>query len=150
MALVRWRNRGELAPWSALGELEREINRVFRGFGGVPDLVDRDWMPAIDLRETDSAYIVEAEVPGLAKEEIELVIVDNVVTLKGERKKEHKVDEDGYHRFERRYGSFQRSFEVPGGFDNDKVDAKLEDGVLRVTLPKREEAKRKQIEVKVK
>lgn len=150
MALVRWRNRGDLAPWSALAELEREIGRVFRGFGGFPDLLERDWAPAVDLSETDNAYIFEADVPGMAKEDIELVIVDNVVTVKGERKNEHKVDEAGYHRFERNYGAFQRSFEVPGGFDNDKVEAKLEDGVLQVTLPKREEAKPKQIEVKVK
>lgn len=150
MALVRWRNRGELAPWSALTDLEREFNRVLGGAPGFSDLFERDWVPAVDLRGTEDAYVLEADVPGLAKEDIELVAVDNVITLKGERKNEHEVSEDGYHRFERRYGSFQRSFEVPGGFDNDKVTATLEEGVLRVTLPKREEAKRKQIEVKTK
>ena len=150
MALVRWKNRGELTPWSALEDLEKEFSRVFRGIGGLPGWPASAWDPAVDLSEAEDAYILEADVPGLAKDDIELVVVDNVITLKGERKNEHKVDSAGYHRFERHSGSFQRSFEIPGGFDNDNVTAKLEEGVLRVTLPKREEAKRKQIEVKVK
>jgi len=150
MALVRWKDRGELSPWSALRDLESEFGRLFgdmtRDFG----LVDRGWVPAVDLKETDAAYVIEADMPGLKKEDIELVAVDNVVTLKGERKNEHEETRDGYHRFERRYGSFQRSFEIPGGFESGKIEAQYKDGVLTVTVPKREEAKPKQISVNVK
>ena len=149
MALVRWRNRGELSPWSALRDLEQQFNQVF---GGLDDRgsFEGAWTPAIDVSESDEAYTIEADLPGLTKDDIKLVVVDNVVALKGERKREHEAKADGYHRIERRYGAFQRSFEVPGGFDADKVNAKFEDGVLHVTLPKREEAKPKQIELKVK
>ena len=149
MALVCRRNHGELAPWSALRDLEREFTRLWKSTPPA-EWFDGAWAPAVDLTETEEAFIFEADVPGLAKDEIELVVLDNVVTIKGERKNEHNAEQQGYSRFERHYGAFQRSFEVPGGFDNDKVEAKLEHGVLRVTLPKREETKPKQIEVKVK
>ena len=150
MALVRWKNRGELTPWSALGDLEGQLGWLFDDFTRGFVVPERGWAPAVDLKETEDAYVIEADVPGLKKDEIGLVIVDNVVTLKGERKNEHESTNGGYHRFERRYGSFQRSFEIPGGFENDKVEANYTHGVLTVTLPKREEAKPKQIEVKVK
>ena len=150
MALVRWKDRGALSPWSALHDFEGQFSRLFGELTRDAATPEFGWAPAVDLKETDDAYIVEADMPGLKKDEIDLVIVDNVVTLKGERKNEHKSTNGGYHRFERRYGSFQRSFEIPGGFENDKVQAHYKQGVLTVTLPKREEAKPKQIQVKVK
>ena len=150
MALVRWRNRGELAPWSALRDMERNFNRLFAELGGETDWQLGIWSPAVDLTETDDAYTLEADLPGLTKDDVDVTVVDNVVTLKGERKQEQEVEERGHNRYERRYGAFQRSFEVPGGFAADKVEAKFKDGVLQVTLPKREETKPKQIEVKFK
>ncbi|HIJ74492.1 MAG TPA: Hsp20/alpha crystallin family protein [Candidatus Hydrogenedentes bacterium] len=150
MALVRWRNRGELAPWSALRDIEGQFNRLFAELAGEGDWRLGAWSPAVDLTETDEAYTLEADLPGLNKDDVEITAVDNVITLKGERKQEHEAREKGHHRYERRYGSFQRSFEVPGGFEAEKVDAKFEDGVLRVTLPKRKEAKPKHIQVKFK
>lgn len=150
MALVRWRNRNEAAPWSALRELEDEMSRVFGDQGpGWPGLAT-EWIPSVDLNEKDDEYVLEADLPGMTKDDIEVVAMDNAITVKGERKGEHESTGKGYHRFERRYGSFQRTFEIPGGFDSDKVDAKYEDGVLRVKLPKREESKPKQLNVKVK
>jgi len=150
MALVRWTRRGELSPWSALRDLEEQFGRVFGSLRDEGGWSEGAWAPAMDVTETPDAYIIEADLPGMKKDDIELVVLENLVTLKGERKFEHEKSSDGYSRFERRYGSFQRSFEVPGGFDGDKVTAAFEDGVLRVTLPKREEAKPKQIQVKVK
>ena len=150
MALVRWKNRGELSPWSALRDLEGQLTQLFedpfRDFGRP----DRGWAPRADLKETEDRYVLEADLPGLKREDIDLAIVDNVVTLKGERKNEREATEGGCHRIERRYGSFQRSFEIPGGFESKKVEAHYKDGVLSVTLPKRAEARPKQIEVKVK
>ena len=151
MALVRFRNRGELAPWSALREMERELSRVFGDFyGDNADLLNSAWAPQVDLSETEDEYVLQADLPGLKRDDVELVCVDNVVNLKGERRHESKEEKGGYHRIERRYGGFQRSFEIPGGFDADKVTASFEDGVLTVHLPKREEQKPKQIKVDVK
>jgi len=151
MALVRWKRRGESNPWSALRDLEDRFSRVFGTLGDDGGgWFEGAWVPSMDVTESEDAYTIEADLPGMKKDDIELVVVDNVVTLKGERKFEHENKAEGYHRFERRYGSFQRAFEVPGGFDSDKVTASFEDGVLRVALPKREDAKPKQIQVKVK
>jgi HSP20 family protein len=148
MALVRWKNRGEMTPFSALRDLEGQFNRMFdEMFEG--NAGGRGWSPAIDLVETEDNYLIEADLPGMHKDDIELVVVDNLVTIKGERKYQSEARREGYHRFERQYGNFQRTFEIPGGFRGDAVDAKFENGVLRVTLPKREEMKPKQIEVKV-
>jgi HSP20 family protein len=105
------------------------------------------WVPAIDIRETEDSYLIEADVAGLKKDDIELTVEDNVLTLKGERKHESEEKKEGYRRIERRYGSFRRSFELPAGVDTGKVKADVKDGVLSVTLPKPEEVKPKQIEV---
>lgn len=149
MALVRWKDRGELSPWSALRDLEGQFNRLFGELSRDYDVFERGWAPAVDLKETEDAYTLEADLPGLKKEDIELTAVDNMITVKGERKHEEEVKENGYQRVERRYGTFQRTFEIPGGFDADKVEAHFEDGVLHVKLPKREEAKPRHIDVKI-
>jgi HSP20 family protein len=149
MSLVRWRDRGELSPWAPLRDLEGQFNRLFGELARDYDLFDRGWAPAVDLKENEQEYSLEADLPGMKKEEIDITVVDNVITLKGERKHETETKEKDYHRVERRYGSFERSFEIPGGFDADKIAAHFDNGVLRVTLPKREESKPKQIEVKV-
>lgn len=150
MALVRWKDRGELSPWAPWREIEGQINRMFGELARDYDFFDRVWSPAVDLREDENSYMLEADLPGMKKDEIEVTVVDNVVTLKGERKHESESKEKGIHRIERRYGAFERSFEIPGGFDADKINAHFENGVLKITLPKREEAKPKQVEIKVK
>ena len=149
MALVRWRDRGELSPWGPFRDLEGHFNRLFGELNRDYDLFDRGWSPAVDLKEEEQGYTLEADLPGLKKEDIDLTVVDNVITIKGERKQETETKEKGYHRVERRYGTFERSFEIPGGFEAAKIEAKFDNGVLRVTLPKREESKPKQVEVKV-
>lgn len=148
MALVRWKNYGELSPWSPLRDLEGQFNRLFGELARDYDLTDGGWSPAVDLKEGEHEYTLEADLPGMKKEDIEVTVVDNTVTLKGERKHESETKEKGVHRVERRYGTFERSFEVPGGFQSDKIDAHFENGVLRVKLPKCDEIKPKQIEVK--
>ena len=149
MALVRCRNRGSLTPWSALRDVDTYLDRFLGEVSRDHGAPERAWAPAVDLKETDDAYIVEADMPGLRKEDIELTAVDNIVTLKGERKHEEESTKDGYHRVERRHGQFQRSFEIPSGFDGSRIEAQYTDGVLKVTLPKREETKPKLIDVKV-
>jgi HSP20 family protein len=130
-----------LAPWR---QLEDEINRMLET--GSPATA---WTPPVNVYELDDAYTIEAEVPGFANEDIDVEIEGNVVTLKGNLKKPEEAPKRVYHRTERRTGGFERAFEIPEGFDAEKVVAALENGVLRVTLPKREDAKPKQIKVHV-
>ncbi len=148
MGLLTLKPRAALLPWRAPWNLEEEFNRLFEDFGKDLGSVEERFTPAIDIRETDDAYIVEADVPGLKKEDVHIEVNDDVLTIKGERKNEHEEKRKDYHRIERQSGSFRRTITVPGGFKYDDVDAKFEDGVLRVTLPKREDAKPRRIEVK--
>ncbi len=108
------------------------------------------WAPACDVFENDNEIVVKAELPEVKKEDVTVAIDNNVLTIRGERKFEQDVKKENYHRVERRYGEFTRSFTLPGFVDAAKVNAEFKDGILRVTMPKREEAKPKQIEVKVK
>ena len=148
MSIVSCRNRGELVPWSLWREFERPFDSAFGS--PAPDRSERRWAPAVDVKETEDAYTVDADLPGLKREDIDLRIEDNVVTLKGERSAESSEEKNGYHVYERRSGKFERAFKIPNGFDAGNVKAAYENGVLRVTLPKREETKPKQIEVKIK
>jgi HSP20 family protein len=131
--------------------VEDEINRMFEQFGkpfGWAAEAGR-YAPAMDIRETDEAYIVEADVPGLRRDDIQLEVADNVLTIKGERKDEKQEKEKNYHRVERHFGSFVRSVAIPGGIDSSKVSARFDSGVLTVTLPKPEQSRPRRIEVKV-
>ena len=108
----------------------------------------RGWMPAVDIRETDEAVILYAELPGLTREEVEITLENNVLTLGGERKLQQGVNQNEFHRIERAYGTFSRSFSLPTNLDTDKVTASFENGVLAVTLPKAEESKPRTISIK--
>lgn len=107
------------------------------------------WTPACDIFETDKELVIKFELPEVKKEDVEVKIEQNVLTLRGERKFEEKTDRENYHRVERRYGEFMRSFNVPLYVDAAKINAEFKDGVLTVTLPKSKEARPKQINVKV-
>jgi HSP20 family protein len=147
MELVRWKDRNELAPWNALRELETRMSRLFDEPGW--DWPQGAWTPTADLRETGDGYIVEMDVPGMSRDDLELTVLDNVLSIKGERKQSEELKEEGVHRVERRYGTFQRSFEIPGGFDSEHVKADYKDGVLTVHLPKRPETKPRHIDVQM-
>lgn len=156
MSIVRWNPVRELAtfPSDILG-MQREINHMFDRFfrGGVLDdaeLPATTWAPAVDLAEKNDAYIAKVELPGVSKDDVKITLQDNVITIRGEKKDEKETNESNYHRVERSYGSFQRSFNLPSAVKGDKVDAQYKDGILTISLPKAEEAKHKQIEVKVK
>jgi len=107
------------------------------------------WTPACDIFETDKELVIKFELPEVKKEDVEVKLEQNVLTLRGERKFEEKTDRENYHRVERRYGEFMRSFNVPSYVDATKINAEFKDGVLTVTLPKSKEAIPKQITVKV-
>jgi HSP20 family protein len=129
-------------------EMNRLFNDLFRG----GDVGERswwagNWTPAVDLYETAEALVLKAELPGFSKEDVHIELKDNTLTLKGERKREFDVKEEQFHRVERAYGAFQRSFALPALVDADKAEATFKDGVLELRLPKTEEAKAKRIAI---
>ncbi len=108
------------------------------------------WTPAVDVAERNDDYEVRLELPGVRKEDVKITIENNVLTIRGEKKREENVNENDYRRIERSYGSFVRSFTLPVAVRADKIEARAQDGILTVRLPKAEEARPKQIEVQVK
>lgn len=154
MSLIRWNPTHELERWpSDFFGIQRDINRLFDNFfrGGMQsdEPMSAFWTPAVDIAEQENEYIVTMDLPGVAKEDVTISLESNILTIRGERKQEKEVKNKSLHRVERTYGSFQRSFTLPTTVKSDKIDALFKDGVLQVTLPKSEEAKPKQIEVKV-
>ena len=144
----------ELTPWRPFGELRtlrREMDKLWEEFFGGQDLVSSEaaWVPAIDISETKDAIIVRAEIPGMDAKDIEINLTGDVLTIRGEKKQETEEKDENFHRIETRYGAFQRAIRVPVSVDAEKIQAKYEKGVLKITLPKKEEAKPKHIEVKV-
>ena len=111
------------------------------------DLTEQRWRPAVDVHESEAAFHFTAELPGLTKEDIEITLDENNLTLKGERKFEEKEESENYHRIERSYGSFTRSFSLPGQVDTEKVTAEFKNGVLHITVPKTEQALPKKITI---
>jgi len=155
MSLIRWNPTQELERWpSDIFSVQRDINRLFDNFfrGGAQgdETFSSYWTPAVDISEQENEYIVKMELPGVAKEDVKISLESNILTIKGEKKQEKEEKNKNLHRIERSYGSFQRSFTLPTTVKSDKIDAFFKDGVLTVSLPKMEEAKPKQIEVKVK
>lgn len=150
MGFLTSRHRNNVSEWPAPWGLPDEFNRMWqemnRPFGWIEQ---SNANPAMDVRETPEAFIIEADVPGMKKEEVQIEVQDNVVSLKGERWSQREENKKDYHLAERQVGSFRRSVAIPGGFDAAKVAAKFENGVLTITLPKQEEKKPRRIEVKV-
>ncbi len=136
-------------PLASQDRFDRLFNDKFWRFLGAEDLASRSWAPAVDLYETDQNLVLKAELPGVNPEDVELRVENNTLYVKGERKFENDAKDANYHRIERAYGSFTRSFALPGSIDPDKVSAEYKDGVLTLTVAKREEAKPKTIKINV-
>ncbi len=157
MFLEKWQPRhtllGRWDPLADIAELRREMDRSFgEFFGWTPSSMaatEAVWSPLVDIQETKDSILLKAELPGVKQEDIQVSIVGDTLTLKGERKRETEVKEDQYHRIERSYGSFQRSLVLPSVVDPSRVKATYRDGVLEIQLPKKEEAKPKAIKVEV-
>lgn len=156
MSLIRWNPTRELTNWASdLWNMQREMNRLFDNFfrGGVQDDGSfglSSWMPAVDIAEHDNEFVVKVELPGVSKDDVKVTLESNILTIRGEKKQDRETKNENYHRLERTYGSFQRSFTLPSSVRNDKIEAVYKDGILTITLPKAEEAKPKLIDVKVK
>ena len=146
MALVRWQPR-------ELFSLRRDFDRLFEDLWsndeGATNGRETTWRPSVDIRETDQEFLIHADLPGIRQEDLEITVTDGRLTIKGQRHQEKESKEGGLHRVERAYGTFTRTFDLPAAVDTGAVAAAYRDGVLTVTVPKAEEAKPKQIEVKV-
>lgn len=140
-----------LIKWDPFRELEDVSNRLNRLFGrSLPQttasqdmLAMADWTPSVDITETDAAYVVKGEIPGVNKDDVKVTVEDGMLTIQGERKMEKEEKGKKFHRIERSYGSFMRSFRVPEDVEESKVKAEFKDGMITVTLPKSEKAKSK-------
>jgi HSP20 family protein len=141
-----------LIPWR--GEMDRLRNEMERLYDRFFDLrpfrrftEEGEWMPTVDVSETAKEIIVNAEIPGVEAEDIDVNLVGDVLTIKGERKREYEEKEENFHKIERSYGSFYRSLRLPSEVDGDRIKASYKKGVLRISLPKTKKATAKKIEI---
>jgi len=146
MAVIKW------DPFRDLNILQDRMNRLFEDAGrGIRRSEEPAsttiWSPAVDIYETEGEIVVQAELPGMDRKDISLNLENNVLTIRGDRQFNKETKEDNYHRIERSYGGFSRSFSIPTTVDEDKIRADYKDGVLRIALPKKEQAKPKQIQI---
>ena len=148
MTLVRW------DPFREREDMSDRLNRMMSRpalprTNAKETMVVADWVPSVDVSETEGAYQIKAEIPDVKKEDVRVTLEEGVLTIQGERKQEKEETGKKYHRVERSYGSFVRSFTLPDLVDEEKVKAEFKDGVLNLQLPKSEKAKPKAIEVTV-
>ena len=142
----------EITPWRPFefDRVRREMDRLWDSFleGGSMRRAG-EWLPSIDVSETKSDLVIKAELPGMDPKDIDISMNNGFLTIKGEKKHEREEKDENYHLVERSYGSFTRSVRLPREVQSDKITASFKNGVLRVTLPKSEEAKKKEIKIKV-
>lgn len=148
MNLVKW------DPFVELEDVSKHLNRIF---GRTPARVEpdremltmADWTPTVDITETDTTYVIKGEIPGVNKEDVKVTIEDGMITMRGERKQEKEEKDKKFHRIERSYGSFMRSFRVPDNVDENAVKAEFKNGMINVTMPKSGKSKARSINVLV-
>jgi len=156
--ITKWNPFKASPSWDPFREMEEIQNRFLTLLGRrwpaprvqpEEEFALMEWLPPVDIEENDREYVVKTELPGMKKEEVKLKVEGGTLTISGERKAEKEDKDKKYHRLERSYGAFQRSFMLPEGTLPEKISAEFKDGVLLVHLPKDEKAKPKAIEVKV-
>lgn len=148
MSITRWE------PFRDLVTTQDRFNQLFndtfsRAYGGDDQVTPRNWAPPVDIYETDEGLVLQAELPGINPDDVEIRVEDNTLYLKGERKFEKEIKEENLHRVERSYGTFTRSFALPSSIDASKVKAEYKNGILTLAMPKHEEAKPKTIKINV-
>lgn len=147
MAITRW------DPRSTLSTFQEEMGRLIDSFFGPTGREETSlstFLPPVDIEEKDKEFEISVELPGIKKDDVKISVKDNVLSISGEKKQEKKVDKENYHRIERTFGKFQRSFTLPDYVDVENIDAEYKDGILNITIPKLKESISKQVEVKVK
>jgi len=144
MAITRW------DPFREVAALQNRVNSLFRDFNdGESSLTTTNFIPAVDIYEDEKRIVLKLEVPGIPEKDLDVTVENNTLVVKGERKFEKEEREENFHRIERRYGSFSRAFTLPTTVETENIDAKYENGVLKLELKKKPEAQPKQIKVNV-
>jgi len=145
MAIIRW------DPFRDMVTLREKMNRLFEDAvthrGEERELISSAWAPAVDIYEDENQLVLSAEVPGLEEKDVEIKIEDSTLIIQGERKMQKETKEENYHRIERAYGSFYRSFSLPNYIDQEKIHAEHENGVLKITMPKKAELKPRKVKI---
>ena len=145
MDIVPWR------PFREIGTLRRDMDSLWNRFFGetsLPSIFSQEWAPRVDVSESKDNVVVKAEIPGMEAKDMDVSVSGDVLTIKGEKKKDEEKKDENYHYRERYSGSFQRSFRLPVAVKSEKADAAFKDGVLTITIPKADEAKKKEIKIK--
>jgi HSP20 family protein len=147
-SIVRW------DPFKEMAGLQDRMNRLFddvwgRGRRGEEEFISGGWVPPVDVRETKDSLEIAAELPGIDPKNVEVAVEAGILSLRGARTFEKAAEGETYHRVERAYGAFERSFTLPGNVDSEHIQAIYHNGVLHLTVPKREEAKPKAISIKI-
>jgi HSP20 family protein len=147
-----FRNFMTIDPFREMLDLQRGINQLFDSSVGRTSNEGvglSTWSPAVDIYEDDAAFIIKLELPEVTREDVKVNLHENTLSISGERRIENEDKREGYHRVERSYGQFYRSFTLPPNVNAEAINAQFKDGMLRLSIPKKEEAKPKQIEVNV-
>ncbi len=146
MAIIRYN------PIREMMGLSDRLNRMFEEMSGfnADNQITGSWTPAVDVYESENAIEIKADLPGMTEKDIDVSVENNTLTIKGERQFENEEKRENYHRVERQYGSFYRSFQLPNTVDVSKINANFKNGILELALPKREETKPKKISINVK
>ena len=141
----------KLTKWDPFREMEAVLDRYRApaNTSKTENITQADWYPTVDVSETDGAYHIHAELPGVKKADIKVTVHDGVLQLSGHRESHHESDDKKVHRIERSYGSFSRSFSLPDNVQDSEVEANFQDGVLEVDIPKSQQEKPKQVDVKI-
>jgi HSP20 family protein len=143
MSIIRW------DPYRSLLGMKQEFDKIFSNWDDEAPTHTSHWRPAVDIVEDEDTLRLNVEVPGMAKEDIKINVENGILSISGERKFDKDVKEENCHRIERSYGGFYRSFSLPTKVDTEKIEAHYENGILKISMTKKEEAKPRQIEVKV-
>jgi len=140
MAITRYE------PWGLLNQLQKELKQAHEGEGD-GSIATAEWAPAVDIKEETDRFVVQADIPGVKPEDIDVSMEEGVITVKGEKNTEATTEKDNYKRVERNYGSFYRRFSLPDTADSEAISARSQHGVLEIVIPKKEAVKPKKIAV---
>lgn len=154
MAILHWKPETSLRTWDPFTEFEGLTRRMEQLFDELfprtreARLSERLWTPAVEVYEKDNSYIVEVDLPGLKKDDVSITVEENTLSIQGERKLKSEIKEEDFHRSERFYGKFTRSFLLPNNVDREKIQADFTDGILTIELPKREVDIKRTVKIK--
>lgn len=141
MRLVRWQ------PFAEMESLRHQMERVFDELAGINNQSSTGWTPAIEIQDREDSLVLRAEIPGVEAKDLDIQVAREAVAISGEHRYENKAQEQGFFRTELRYGSFQRTIPLPVAVENNQVQAEFKDGILKLTLPKAQEAKHKVVKI---